>query len=85
MGGSALGSLAVNPITAGLMLYSVKRAAGDEATVSDIWSCYDRILPITGLVVLQTLLTALGFIFLVFPGCYGLFAGVAAADEPGPV
>jgi len=59
------------PITAGLLLFAIKRAVGDRsASFNEILSYYDRFLPIAGLTILQSLLIGLGFLFFILPGIY---------------
>jgi len=68
-------SIGVNIVTytisAGLYLYGIKRAAGDpSASFEDVVSCFSIALPITGLVLLQGLLSVIGFLLLIVPGIY---------------
>jgi len=62
-------------ISAGLYLYGIKRAAGDEsASFEDVLSCFSIALPIVGLVLLQGFLSVVGFLLLVIPGIYLIVA-----------
>jgi hypothetical protein len=66
-------------INAGLFLYAIKRAAGDDsASFADITSCFQLILPIAGLTLLPTLLMLLGFALFLIPGIYLAVAYVFA-------
>jgi uncharacterized membrane protein len=58
-------------INAGVFIYAIKRAAGDEsASFDDVLSCFDQVLPIFGLTLFQGFLMLLGFLALVIPGIY---------------
>ncbi len=58
-------------INAGILLYAIKRAAGDSsASFDDVLSCFPLLLPIVGVVALQGLLTVVGFLLLILPGIY---------------
>lgn len=65
------GTIAVWPITAGIMVFAVKRASGDRTTsFEELFAYYPIFMPIVALFILQIVLTMLGFILLVLPGIY---------------
>ena len=64
-------SLASYPIQAGLFIFAIKRAAGDDsASFDDVFSCFGRFLPILGITILQGILILIGLVLLVLPGIY---------------
>jgi len=66
-----LGFVLIYPLLAGIMLYSVKRAAGDPAaSFSDNFACYDRTFSIIALLVVQGVVVLLGLLLFVIPGLY---------------
>ncbi|MBW2273117.1 MAG: hypothetical protein JRG96_07590 [Deltaproteobacteria bacterium] len=66
-----LGFVLIYPLLAGIMLYSIKRAAGDPAAAfSDNFACYDRTFSIIGLLIVQTVLVLLGMLLFIIPGIY---------------
>lgn len=68
---SILGTVLGYPIMAGMFLYSIKRASGDSsAAFRDVFGSFNRILPILGLMLLQSLLIVVGLLFLLLPGIY---------------
>jgi uncharacterized membrane protein len=68
---SLIGTCLSYPIMAGLFLYVIKRAAGDSsASLGDVFGSFGLILPILGLLLLQSLLIVAGFLFLILPGIY---------------
>jgi hypothetical protein len=63
------------PIWAGIFMYAIRRAAGeDDVLFGDIFAYFPRLPALVGLYVLQTALIALGFVLLVLPGIYLTFA-----------
>lgn len=59
------------PISAGIVVYTIKRAAGDtSASFDDVFAYFGKTLPLFVLSVVQGLLTMLGFLLLVLPGIY---------------
>jgi uncharacterized membrane protein len=59
------------PITAGLFVYAIHRAAGDgKVSSSDIFSHFGLMMPLLGLVLLQYLLIVLGLVCVILPGIY---------------
>jgi hypothetical protein len=71
VGIETLGFVLMYPLLAGIMLYSIKRAAGDpSASFGDNFACYDRTFAIIGLMIVQTVLVMLGFLLLIIPGIY---------------
>ncbi len=64
-------SLITAPITAGILLFTIKRAAGDSsASINELFRHYDRFLAIAGLSIAQSMLIGLGLVFFVLPGIY---------------
>ena len=65
------GSLLTYPLVAGVLLYAIRRAAGNPAaSFSDITGCYRRPWPIIGLNLLGGVFILLGFLLLILPGIY---------------
>jgi hypothetical protein len=58
------------PLQVGLVMLGVRRAAGAETKASMMGAYMDQIPRITGLMILQFLLVALGLVLLVIPGIY---------------
>lgn len=72
---SLASAVVMYPIQAGIFLYAVRRAGGDDAAgFDDIFSCFGQTLPIVGLMILQGLLVLVGFLLLVIPGIYLVIA-----------
>jgi len=68
---SMLSSFLTYPITVGVMLYAVRRAAGEPSVrAADIYACYADAVPIYATLVLQMLLMLLGLAFFILPGIY---------------
>jgi uncharacterized membrane protein len=68
---SIVANIVTYTISAGLYLYAIKRAAGDpSAAFEDVVSCFPIALPITGLVLLQAVISVIGFLLLIIPGIY---------------
>ena len=72
---SAINSLIVGPLFAGLLLYSIKRARHDPAQGwSDVFAPYSRMFSLYGLQILLIVLIIIGTILLILPGLYLVFA-----------
>jgi hypothetical protein len=67
------------PITVGITIYTVKRAAGDpSASFAEIFANYDRVGPIFAVAFLQQLLIVLGLLLFILPGIYLAIAYIFA-------
>ena len=86
IGIQTLGLVLVYPLMAGIMLSSIKRAAGDpSASFSDNFACYDRTFSIIVLMIVQTLLIFAGFLLLIIPLTDITGSLLAASSSPiGP-
>ena len=57
------------PIYGGLMVVAIRHASGRPVAMNDLFR-YDKIAPVTGVMLLTMLLTYIGMILLVLPGIY---------------
>lgn len=74
-----LPSLVTAPITAGIMIFAIKRAAHDPtASFNDVFDQFDQFGRIAGVMLLQNILMMLGFLCFVLPGIYLAFAYMLA-------
>jgi len=68
---SLLAGILVTPITAGVALFAIKRAAGDQtASIGDVFGCFQHFPALVGVAVLTTLFVILGLVCFVLPGIY---------------
>lgn len=58
------------PLSAGIMMMGVRRAAGLPVNFDTVFSYFGLFLPLAVLVVLQTLITNIGYLLLIIPGIY---------------
>lgn len=58
------------PITAGIMLYTIKRSMGETPSFADVFQYYAKMMPITQQQILMYLLIYAGFICFIIPGIY---------------
>ena len=82
LGLALLGGIVAAPITAplyaGIMIIGIKRAAGVDTGVRDLFGCFDRLVPLTITSLLMTLFVYVGLVMLVLPGLYLGMAFMAA-------
>lgn len=64
----------VYPFAAGVFMLGLKRSVGLEVRFEDQFSYYRGLLPIVAVGALQSLVTFLGFLLLIIPGIYLMFA-----------
>lgn len=74
VGGQLLISVMTLPMYAGVFMLAVKRSVGAPLHVNEIFQYWHKILPLIGLYVVMYLMIMLGFILLVLPGIYLIFA-----------
>ncbi len=58
------------PITAGLILYAIRRSVGETPTFADVFQYYAKMMPITLQQLLMYLLIYVGLICFIIPGIY---------------
>lgn len=86
MAGTFLALPITGPLYAGLFMLGVRRAAGQPAGPTEVLAYYDRVVPLTILFLVQTILTYLGFLLLIIPGIYlavAWFAGIPLVVDKG--
>ena len=76
--GSAISQLVimmiVYPFLAGVFMLGLRRSVGESVRFEDQFSYYRNLLPIVAVGALQSLVTFLGFLLLIVPGIYLMFA-----------
>jgi uncharacterized membrane protein len=76
--GSAISQLVVMmivyPFVAGVFMLGLRRSVGMSVRFEDQFSYYRNLLPIVAVGALQSLVTFLGFLLLIVPGIYLMFA-----------
>ncbi|MEO8181752.1 MAG: hypothetical protein ABI895_23210 [Deltaproteobacteria bacterium] len=70
MGTNALATLLTSPLTLGLIMLAVKRAAGVEVTFEVVFGCMNKAVPAIVVSFLTLILTYLGLALLLIPGIY---------------
>ena len=67
---SLLVSLAVAPLTAGIMMVGIKIARDEKTSPGEVFAHFDKLLPLVVTNILMTVLISIGFLLLVLPGIY---------------
>jgi hypothetical protein len=71
-------TLVTLPLYVGLTMMAIKRSIGAPTTASSVFDYYPRTLPLFLLYVLMVVMITIGFVLLVLPGIYLVFAYVLA-------
>ena len=66
------------PLAVGLMMMAIKRSVGMATSASMVFDYYPRTLPIFLLYLLMMVMVTIGFVLLVLPGIYLMFAYMLA-------
>lgn len=64
----------IYPFMAGVFMLGLKRSVGMHVRFQDQFAYYGALLPIVAVGVLQSAITSLGFVLLILPGIYLMFA-----------
>ena len=67
---SIISGALVLPLYGGIMMFAVKRAAGQTSTFGDLFSYYPKFIPLLILNVLVTITIYVGYALLILPGIY---------------
>lgn len=66
------------PIFAGVYIIAIKHSLGLSHTVGEVFSHYSKTIPLVLTSILMSLLITIGFLFLILPGIYLMFAYIFA-------
>ncbi|MFC6633597.1 hypothetical protein [Microbulbifer taiwanensis] len=67
---SLLVNIVVAPMMAGMLMIGIKIARDEKTSATEIFSYFDKLLPIVVAYILMTILIMIGFVLLVLPGIY---------------